>query len=212
MRLEEDRQKIKILNRLVSFYGFQHWWEDENRISDWVSMILIQQTTEKNAKKALDRLHNHLSVTKLIQLDELVLQDLIRPAGFFKQKSKYIKELMGWFHHNGSDLSAFHYYSTEELRKELLSIRGVGPETADVMLLYIFERKVFIADQYAIRLFNRLGMGNYKSYEDMQKTFNHLVKDIPYDLFKEWHSAIDMHGKAYNMNKKMDESWLIDNL
>lgn len=212
LRLEEDRQKIKILNRLVSFYGFQHWWEDENRISDWVSIILIQQTTEMNAKKALDRLHNHLSVTKLMQLDELVLQDLIRPAGFFKQKSKYIKELIDWFHSYGSDLSAFHHYSTEEIRKELLSIRGVGPETADVMLLYIFERKVFIADQYAIRLFNRLGMGNYKSYEDMQKSFNHLVKDIPYDLCKEWHAAIDTHGKAYNKNKEMDESWLLSNL
>ncbi len=118
LRLEEDRQKIKILNRLVSFLRISTLVGDENRISDWVSMILIQQTTEKNAKKALDRLHNHLSVTKLIQLDELVLQDLIRPAGFFKQKSKYIKELMGWFHHNGSDLSAFHYYSTARTKRK----------------------------------------------------------------------------------------------
>ncbi|EDP68180.1 hypothetical protein CAT7_11385 [Carnobacterium sp. AT7] len=206
--MKTDKQKIQVLNQLVDYYGFQHWWEDDNRISDWVSMILIQQTTEKNAKKALKNLENVLTVEQLQKIEIEKLQELIRPAGFFKQKSLYIKALIQWFVSNGGDFEMFRSYSTAELRKELLSIKGVGFETADAMLLYIFERNVFIADQYAIRLFSRLGFGEYKNYEAMHKEFNHLTKQIPYDLCKEWHAAIDLHGKKYGKNKELDETWL----
>lgn len=207
--MKTDKEKIKVLNNLVKHYGFQYWWEDKNRISDWVSMILIQQTTEKNAKKALANLEPHLTVEKLQALELLELQELIRPAGFYTQKSNYIKELINWFIAHGSDLEKFRAYPTEMLRKELLTIKGVGAETADAMLLYIFERNVFIADQYAIRLFNRLGFGEYKTYAAMRKEFIHLVDGIPHDLCKEWHAAIDVHGKHFSRNKMMDESFLL---
>lgn len=207
--MKTDNQKIQVLNRLVDYYGFQHWWEEDNRISDWVSMILIQQTTEKNAKKALKNLENILTVEQLQEIALEELQELIRPAGFFKQKSQYIKNLMQWFVSKGGNFEVFHGYSTAELRKELLSIKGVGFETADVMLLYIFERNVFIADQYAMRLFNRLGFGEYKKYEAMHKEFNHLTEQISYDLCKEWHAAIDFQGKKYGKNSDLDESWLL---
>lgn len=204
-----DQQKIEILNRLVTHYGFQHWWEDENPISDWVSMILIQQTTEKNAGKALDNLEGYLTVAQLNEMDEGFLQEQIRPAGFYRQKSRYIKELINWFVGHGGDFQKFASYSTEDLRKELLSIKGVGAETADVMLLYIFNRKVFIADQYAIRLFNRLGFGNYHTYQEMQVDFNPLVNEVSLEMCKEWHAVIDVHGKAFRQNKSLDESWLV---
>ncbi|MGM0124905.1 hypothetical protein IGI37_002299 [Enterococcus sp. AZ194] len=204
-----DTKKINVLNRLVERYGFQEWWQDENRIADWVSMILIQQTTEKNAKRALQNLEGHLSVTQLHNMDMELLQELIRPAGFFKQKSLYIKELMHWFIGHGANIDKFQSYSTPDLRKELLSIKGVGQETADAMLLYIFERNVFICDQYAIRLFTRLGFGTYKNYTEMRKEFDHLVENVPHDLCKEWHAAVDVHGKHFNANKTMDETWLL---
>ncbi|KAF1298112.1 DNA repair protein [Enterococcus sp. JM4C] len=204
-----DSQKIDVLNRLVAHYGVQYWWEDENRITDWVSMILIQQTTEKNAKKALENLEGYLSVEQLAEMPIEELQELIRPAGFFTQKSLYIKELINWYIKNGADIAKFADYSTEALRKELLSIKGVGQETADAMLLYIFERNVFICDQYAIRLFTRLGFGEYKNYSDMRKDFAHLADKIPHALCKEWHAAIDVHGKHYRSDKQMDESWLL---
>ncbi|MTD40067.1 endonuclease III domain-containing protein [Erwinia sp. CPCC 100877] len=203
-----DEEKIRILNRLVEHYGFQHWWEDKNRISDWISMILIQQTTEKNAKQALKNLENYLTVEQLWEMDVELLQQFIRPSGFYTQKSIYIKELMGWFIKHGSNFDRFSEYSTEQLRKELLTIKGVGQETADAMLLYIFERKVFICDQYAIRLFNRLGFGNYKNYSEMKKDFGHLTENVSYKLCKEWHAAIDVHGKYFNKN--IEEDWLID--
>lgn len=207
--MKTDKQKIQVLNRLVEYYGFQYWWEDENRISDWVSMILIQQTTESNAKKALKNLEPFLTVEGLQQIELEKLQELIRPAGFFKQKSRYIKELIQWFAANGGDFERFRSYSTAELRKELLTIKGVGSETADAMLLYIFERNAFIADQYAIRLFIRLGFGEYKNYEAMHKEFNHLAEQVTHDVCKEWHAAIDLHGKQYGKNKNLDESWLL---
>jgi endonuclease-3 related protein len=209
--MKSDQDKANVLNRLVDHYGKQYWWEAENRISDWLSMILIQQTTEKNAKKALANLEPFTEVKQLQEMDLKILEELIRPAGFYKQKSNYIKSLINWFILHGADLEKFESYSTETLRKELLTIKGVGQETADAMLLYIFERNVFIADQYAMRLFNRLGLGTYQTYLEMRQNFNQLVQKIPHDLCKEWHAVIDVHGKAYSASKgSLDESWLIE--
>lgn len=208
--MRTDREKVQVLNQLVAHYGVQYWWEDENRIKDWVSMILIQQTTERNAKRAIEKLDGFLTVNQLLEMDMETLQEKIRPAGFYRQKSLYIKELMEWFDRHGQDFEKFNIYPTDELRKELLNIKGVGPETADAMLLYIFERNVFIADTYAIRLFTRLGFGEYKTYASLRKEFNHLAEAVPHELCKEWHAAIDVHGKAYGLAKgNLDESWLI---
>lgn len=172
-------------------------------------MILIQQTTEKNAKKALEQLKDYLTVAQLLALSEEALQELIRPAGFYKQKSIYIKALMTWFAGHGGQLDKFTDYTTEELRKELLTIKGVGPETADAMLLYIFKRNVFIADQYAMRLFNRLGLGEYKTYRELQADFKEIVEQVPNEVCREWHAVIDVHGKHFGKDKTIDESWLL---
>lgn len=203
-----ERDKIHVLNQLVAHYGVQSWWEDDNRIKDWVSMILIQQTTSENMGVALLNLEPYLTVADLLAMDIKKLEQLIRPAGFFRQKSQYIKELINWFVDHGAKLEKFSNWSTKDLRSELLSIKGVGPETADVMLLYIFERNVFIADTYAIRLFNRLGFGEYKTYAHLRKDFNYLTESIPHELCKEWHACIDEHGKAYRRSgNTLDESW-----
>ncbi|WP_339183932.1 endonuclease III domain-containing protein [Oceanobacillus sp. FSL W7-1293] len=207
--MKTNEEKIHVLNKLVAHYGHQNWWEDNNRLSDWVSMILIQQTTEKNAKRALANLTPYLTVDGLVNIGIKELEELVYPAGFYKQKSKYIKALIHWFVSHGDSFVKFHLYSTEELRKELLKIKGVGSETADAMLLYIFERNVFIADLYARRLFTRLGLGEYKTYEQMRGEFMPIVKDIPHKLCKEWHAVIDVHGKHYGKNKGMEESWLL---
>lgn len=204
-----DRDKVRVLNQLVAHYGVQYWWEDENCIKDWVSMILIQQTTSENMHVALTNLEPYLAVDDLVTIDLEELERLIRPAGFYRQKARYIKELMNWYNNHGARLDKFADWSTNTLRRELLTIKGVGPETADAMLLYIFERNVFIADTYAIRLFNRLGFGEYKTYAQMRKDFNHLTDSIPHALCKEWHACIDEHGKAYRRSgNTLDESWL----
>ena len=87
-------QKIKVFNKLLAHYGKQHWWTDLNRITDWISMILIQQTTQENTEKALANLEGKLSVEALHAMELNTLQEYIRPAGFYKQKSTYIKALI----------------------------------------------------------------------------------------------------------------------
>ena len=202
-------QKAKVFNKLLAHYGKQYWWNDPNRITDWISMILIQQTTQENTEKALANLEGNLSVEALHAMELNILQEYIRPAGFYKQKSTYIKALMEWYVSHGASLQKFEAIPTEELRKELLSIKGVGEETADAMLLYIFERKVFIADQYAMRLLNRLNLSTAQTYKALREECMPLVAEIPLETCQEWHAVIDVHGKAYRKGFT-DEQWLIE--
>ena len=202
-------QKIRVFNKLLAHYGKQYWWNDPNRITDWISMILIQQTTQQNTEKALANLEGNLSVEALHAMPLTTLQEYIRPAGFYKQKSTYIKALMEWYVSHGASLQKFEAIPTEELRKELLSIKGVGEETADAMLLYIFERKVFIADQYAIRLLNRLNLSSAQTYKALREECMPLVAEIPLETCQEWHAVIDVHGKAYRRGFT-DEQWLLE--
>ena len=202
-------QKTKVFNKLLAHYGKQYWWNDPNRITDWISMILIQQTTQENTEKALANLEGKLSVEALHAMELNTLQEYIRPAGFYKQKSTYIKALMEWYVIHGASLQKFEAIPTEELRKELLSIKGVGEETADAMLLYIFERKVFIADQYAMRLLNRLNLSTAQTYKALREECMPLVAEIPLETCQEWHAVIDVHGKAYRKGFT-DEQWLIE--
>ena len=202
-------QKIRVFNKLLAHYGKQYWWNDPNRITDWISMILIQQTTQENTEKALANLEGKLSVEALHAMELNTLQEYIRPAGFYKQKSTYIKALREWYVSHGASLQKFEAIPTEELRKELLSINGVGEETADAMLLYIFERKVFIADQYAIRLLNRLNLSTAQTYKALREECMPLVAEIPLETCQEWHAVIDVHGKAYRKGFT-NEQWLLE--
>ena len=202
-------QKIRVFNKLLAHYGTQYWWNDPNRITDWISMILIQQTTQENTEKALANLEGKLSVEALHAMELNTLQEYIRPAGFYKQKSTYIRALIEWYVSHGASLQKFQAIPTEELRKELLSIKGVGEETADAMLLYIFERKVFIADQYAIRLLNRLNLSTAQTYKALREECMPLVAEIPLETCQEWHAVIDVHGKAYRRGFT-DEQWLLE--
>ena len=202
-------QKIRVFNKLLAHYGKQYWWNDPNRITDWISMILIQQTTQENTEKALANLEGKLSVEALHAMELNTLQEHIRLAGFYKQKSTYIKALIEWYVSHGASLQKFQAIPTEELHKELLSIKGVGEETADAMLLYIFERKVFIADQYAIRLLNRLNLSSAQTYKALREECMPLVAEIPLETCQEWHAVIDVHGKAYRKGFT-DEQWLLE--
>ena len=199
---------ITTLERLRRHYGEQRWWCQENRLADWVSMILIQQTTQQNAEKALAGLADVLTPAALAALPLEALQARIRPAGFYKQKSVYIKELVQWFIDKGGDIAAFTEVPTAALRTELLTLKGVGQETADAMLLYIFGRKVFIADRYALRLFQRLELSTAGDYSTLRAECMPLLDDVSLRTAQEWHAVIDEHGKAFRKNPQLDESWL----
>lgn len=204
-----DDKRLTVLNNLNAHYGPQHWWEQKNKIYVLVSMILIQRTTSLNVDKALKNLAGKLSVDDLRAMSLEDLQIAIQPAGFYKQKAGYIKNIMNWIFDHGNQIDNFIDIPTDELRKDILTIKGVGNETADVMLLYIFERKVFVADTYALRLFGRLDLGTFDSYMEMRNEFQHYTDNLNYQTVKEWHATIDEHGKRFRHDSKMDESWLL---
>ena len=196
------------LLRLCKHYGEQNWWQSDNKIEDLVSTILIQRTTEKNAKLALAGLMDVMTVEGILALPLEELQERIRPAGFFKQKSQTIRGLLLWLREVGG-FEVLSKIGTEDLRKQLLELKGIGPETADALLLYLFGRLVFISDEYARRLFRRLGFGNFDTYNEMHTVYGNVLEGLTLKQCQEIHAVIDEHGKAFRKSKgQLDESWL----
>lgn len=184
--------------------------EDENWVRDGVSMILIQQSTQENVEKALANLAPVMSLQGLRKLSVDELQEQIRPAGFYKQKAAYLQNWLAFFAKYGDEPTAYNRFATPELREMLLSIKGVGAETADCMLMYLFQRKTFIADAYALRLFARLGFGEYENYPSMRNDFQHLTDHVTLKQCKEWHACIDVHGKRFRKGLVSEESFLLE--
>ncbi|MEZ7602875.1 endonuclease III domain-containing protein [Streptococcus sp. 27098_8_91] len=196
------------LLRLCKHYGEQNWWQSDNKLEDLVSTILIQRTTEKNAKLALSGLMDVMTVEGILDLSLEELQERIRPAGFFKQKSQTIRGLLIWLREVGG-FEVLAKIGTEDLRKQLLELKGIGPETADALLLYLFDHPVFISDEYARRLFRRLGFGNFKTYSEMHAVYGNVLEGLTLKQCQEIHAVIDEHGKAFSKSKgQLDESWL----
>lgn len=196
------------LLRLCKHYGEQNWWQSDNKLEDLVSTILIQRTTEKNAKLALSGLMDVMTVEGILDLSLEELQERIRPAGFFKQKSQTIRGLLIWLREVGG-FEVLAKIGTEDLRKQLLELKGIGPETADAFLLYLFDHPVFISDEYARRLFRRLGFGNFKTYSEMHAVYGNVLEGLTLKQCQEIHAVIDEHGKAFSKSKgQLDESWL----
>ena len=196
------------LLRLCKHYGEQNWWQSDNKLEDLVSTILIQRTTEKNAKLALSGLMDVMTVEGILDLSLEELQERIRPAGFFKQKSQTIRGLLIWLREVGG-FEVLAKIGTEDLRKQLLELKGIGPETADALLLYLFDRPVFISDEYARRLFRRLGFGNFKTYSEMHAVYGNVLEGLTLKQCQEIHAVIDEHGKAFSKSKgQLDECWL----
>lgn len=205
MRQEEIQE---ILLRLCEHYGEQNWWQSDNKLEDLVSTILIQRTTEKNAKLALASLMDIMTVEGILALSLEELQERIRPAGFFKQKSQTIRGILIWLREVGG-FEVLSKIGTEDLRKQLLELKGIGPETADALLLYLFDRPVFISDEYARRLFRRLEFGNFKTYSEMHAVYGNVLEGLTLKQCQEIHAVIDEHGKAFSKSKgQLDESSL----
>lgn len=149
-----------------------------------------------------------LSIEKLLELSIEELQERIRPAGFYMQKSQTIRRLLVWLKNQGG-FEAFQNMATQELRNNLLTLKGIGPETADALLLYLFDRPVFISDEYARRLFRRLDFGDFQSYQEMHASYQYVLEGLSLKQCQEIHAVIDQHGKAYRKSKgQLDESWL----
>ncbi len=191
---------LEIYHLLLDFFGPQHWWPGETPFEVAVGAILTQNTSWTNVAKAIANLKTAggLDPTKLHEMDPEQLELLIRPAGYFRVKAKRLKNFINWLcDHHGGDLKNLESINTTRLRQELLDISGIGPETADSILLYALNRPIFVVDTYTARVMVRHGLiGPDLDYQQLQDLFMfNLEPDAA--LFNEFHALLVMTGKDY---------------
>ena len=135
------------------------------------------------------------------------MQALIRPSGFYRNKSKAIRAVFTWLDDFNFDYAAIRQHFGKNLRRELLKLRGVGNETADVLLIYVFDVPAFVADNYAQKLFAHLGVSS-KNYQDLARQIT-LPVDFTFHEAQVFHGLIDEFGKKYFRGQDtFDESFL----
>jgi endonuclease-3 related protein len=190
--LENKKIFLEIYEKLLKEYGHQNWWPIHENTDEFLEIsigaILTQNTSWKNVEKAINNLilSGVLDWENLEKIDLTDLKELIKPAGFYNQKAKYIKNF----------INAVKNKNKEKItRKFLLSIKGIGKETADCILLYGLNKHYFVVDTYTKRIFSRIGIVNENiEYDKLQLIFKeNLPEDV--NLYKEYHALIVEHGK-----------------
>ena len=195
---------IKIYELLRDHYGPRHWWPAETPFEVCVGAILTQNTNWGNVEKAIANLKREglLSTAALRELPVERLAEVIRPAGFFNVKSVRLKEFISWLFDNyGGSLERMTGAELPELRADLLKVRGIGPETADSILLYACAKPSFVVDAYTKRLLSNLGiLSGKEGYEEVRALF---MENLPCDvtLFNEFHALIVQHAKEHCRKK-----------
>lgn len=174
--------------------GQQNWWPAGSTEEMLTGMVLIQNTNWKNVDRSLANLQKatDFDLTKMLALSLDKTKELIQPSGFFNNKAIYLKSLLTAYR---DDFSTWEKLPTSELRKKLIALKGIGNETADVVLLYHFHRATFVADNYCMRLFKTL---NAFEKKPTYLKLKHAVEfDFPFDSKKaeEFHALIDEYGK-----------------
>lgn len=186
----------KIYRRLLATHGPQHWWPGETPFEIMVGAVLTQNTAWVNVERAMANLKRAgaLSPEAIAAAHPRRLASWLKPAGYFNVKAKRLRALCRWLIAQGG-IERLARRPTDELRRALLAVHGIGPETADDMLLYAFERPVFVIDAYTRRVFRRLGViAGTEDYETLRTLFEEaLGADVP--VFNEYHGLIVRHGK-----------------
>jgi endonuclease-3 related protein len=185
---------------LFQAHGEQHWWPGRTPFEVIVGAILVQNTIWINAARAIANLRQAklLTPTALEKVPQAKLARLIRSSGYFRQKARKLKAFVKFLRneHRGS-LTVMFNTSTGKLREQLLRVHGIGPETADSILLYAGNHTVFVVDAYTRRILQRHGLAHGKeSYEEIRGLFE---KSLPNDaqLFNEFHALIVHTGKHH---------------
>ena len=193
-------QLDEIYQLLFERFGPQHWWPGETQFEIITGAILTQNTNWANVEKAIANLKSAgcLTPEKLYHLDLSQLAELIRPAGYYNIKARRLKNFINrLFDNYAGNLTNLASVDTDKLRAELLAIKGIGHETADSILLYAFNRAVFVVDAYTARVAFRHGLIEPDSdYEQLRELFqSHLPSDTK--LFNEYHALLVRVGKEF---------------
>ena len=191
---------MEIYHLLYDRYRCQHWWPGHSRFEIIVGAILTQNTNWGNVEKAINNLKaaKALTAEKLYDMDISLLAEMIRPAGYYNIKAGRLKNFLEWlFKELDGDLSRLEDTDGETLRRELLQIKGVGPETADSIVLYAFDKPVFVVDTYTCRIMGRHGLiEDGADYEQVRDFFQSYL-DGSVKLFNEYHALLVRLGKEY---------------
>lgn len=189
-----------IYRRMHEHFGPTDWWPGETPFEVAIGAILTQNTAWTNVEKAIINLKREklLSPRKILACPQEALEQALRPSGYFRQKAarvqRFSQHLVDRY---GGSMRRMAKRPLEDLRVELLSLNGIGPETADDILLYACEKPVFVVDAYTRRILSRHGHVDPKiGYEDLRAVFeDHLAHNVAH--FKEYHGLIVYTGKDY---------------
>jgi len=207
MKTQTQNILLKIYNSLYDYFGPLNWWPGDTPFEIMVGAILTQNTSWSNVEKAINNLkkENLLEPQKLYRINQEELAQLIKPSGYYNIKARRLKNFVNIFV-NDFEGSAEKMFSVDgrELRKKLLSVNGIGLETADSILLYAGRKPFFVVDAYTKRIFSRHKLiSEDASYHQIQEFFiKNLDRDVK--LFNQFHAQIVMLGKTVCTSKNPD--------
>ena len=194
---------LTLYKTLYSHFGPQYWWPGQSKFEVCVGAILTQNTAWGNVEKTINNLkrENALSISKILAMHQKSVAKLIKPSGYYNQKAKKLKAFCKHIELNyDGNLKSFLKKPTKELREELLSLYGIGQETADSIILYAAEKPIFVVDAYTVRFVLRFYTKTGLSYVEAQTLFeSQLPKDEK--LFNEFHALLVEFGKNYCKKK-----------
>jgi endonuclease-3 related protein len=187
----------QVHDHLLSAYGAQHWWPADSRFEVMVGAILTQNTAWSNVEKAIVNLRAEgmLSAQALLGATVQHLGEVIRSAGYFNLKARRLQAFCRFYLQAGE--ATLEGLSTAALRQQLLQVKGVGPETADDILLYAFERPVFVIEAYSRRLFSRLGLCRGDEAYDALRLGVEKALSADQALYNAYHALIVRHAKRH---------------
>ncbi|CAH0525853.1 Endonuclease III [Vibrio hippocampi] len=186
----------RTFERLESHYGLYQWWPETDPYQVILGAILVQNTNWRNAEKALETLGHDANPLYIERIDINTLAQAIRSSGYYNQKAKKLKAVTQWFANYQYQIERVRDQSFTHLRNELLTIKGVGGETADVILTYAIGKPSFVIDAYARRLLSRVGLDVPKSYEAFRSLMQSALQgnEVKYGYY---HGVIVDHGQQF---------------
>ncbi|OEH85298.1 endonuclease [Desulfuribacillus stibiiarsenatis] len=192
-------------DRLLYHYGHLNWWPADSPFEVMVGAILTQNTSWQNVEKAIHNLRPYLKPEIIIAMEDSQLAELIRPSGFFTVKTRRLKNFLAWFLTHKFSIDVLQKMDIADLRHQLLSINGIGKETADSIILYAVNKPIFVIDAYSRRIFDRLGMDVPKDYDAFRELFENQL-EVNHNIYNEYHALIVEHAKQFCRKKPLCSS------
>jgi endonuclease-3 related protein len=191
---------MEIHRLMFDRFGAQHWWPGESRFEIVLGAILTQNTNWTNVEKAIAnvKVADALCPEKLYRMDTETLALLIKPAGYFNLKAGRLKNFLQWLFENyDGQIDALENLSIWDIREQLLSVKGIGPETADSIALYAYDKPVFVVDTYTCRIMVRHGLIEPEAGYEQVREFMEASLPGEIELFNEYHALLVQVGKGY---------------